>query len=79
MVVMESCLHSDYRGKKLYSTFHRTVVKMILKEFPSLNSWLATSSDWDKYKKRFGPKSCFQLWSKWVCINFYDKKIDNKI
>ena len=70
MVVVESCLHSNYRGKKIYSKFHTIVVKMILKDFPSLDSWFATSSDWDNYKKRFGPKSVFQLWSKWVC-NFY--------
>ena len=76
MVVVESCLHSNYRGKKIYSKFHITVVKMILKEFPYLDSWFATSSDWDNYKKRFGPRSVFQLWSKWVCI-FYTFMINN--
>ena len=76
MVVVESCLHSDYRQKKIYSKFHRTVVKMILKEFPSLDSWIGTSSDWNNYKKRFGPRSIFKLWSKWVC-NFYNFMIDN--
>ena len=70
MVVVESCLHSDYRGKKLYSTFHFKVVEMILQEYPDLHSWLATSSDWSNYKGRFGPNSVFRLWSKWVDTYF---------
>ena len=74
MVVVESCLHSDYTRKKLYKRFHKKVVEKILQEFPNLHSWLATSSNWNTYKNRFGPNSFFKLWSKWVGISLFIKE-----
>ena len=68
MVILESCLHSDHHGKKLYNRFHQSVVDVIISEFPALVSWLATSMDWDNYKDKFGPNSPFKLWGKWVRV-----------